>query len=1643
MNKIKYKRTILVSLIIFCVVSSSILPYILADDPPPLDPPIIVDGDYLYLNDPAAGTYVFTAKEECYIFVKVKDIDFTEITLDGEILELSYGLNMFPKLFEQEFTNHELVIDPENSEFIQWIAIEPLFIAEGVLESLDQNTAIDVPFIAGGYITILLQPNFLYNWLYVELDNVVLKEVYDPADYPEMNSQLYSYYLEGGAYIRFDYNMEPGDHLLKLKGDGDLDYKILVNLDWDGDEIYDVEEVQQELFYDIDPTIPDVWGFFEKGEEINPLFEEDIYLEGSFSFYLPEVQMPPTLFIDVIYGEFKDFVIDGDILTFKNLIVESGYEDPPIELEYPQFLSKGWHNIEYLYKADLYNKISFKISDEEIKVIQIPEFIDSDGDGVKDGEEISSGLNRYNPDTDDDGLPDFYDPSPLNSIVLDKDLIHQIILPTHLDKDSMITLQVKKPANDYSTKGVNRLWRGAYNVTITPVLRLFGNKKEVGVSESGEILTVDMNRAELDATWNDPGENINLVFECDPAYEEGGLGDPLPNPSDPDGEFWIVYPKPSENSFEYDITFPKTHPAKLDGYLDLRFDFIWLITEYNQESGKSSVLHYYEFEENIIIQNMIKREVESMDYIIASPDSFIEHRILWLLIQNPDLRTHINAGTDLYGVADDIMGEGTVDYYKLGEEIMNDIEIYYDGNVNPDPENEVLYAAGMQNNYDILKEIMLSTIPDPSFAEIHQGDFDSFFSFNSISNVYQDDEIGIGDAEVQGDSKINYAITYYDYSDDQNTIIEQRAMIMELPISLEVESFPDSKVLKITQVMGREIPLNEIPTSLNQEIYDKITFHHQIYIEKDDLNEPIPTLHFNEEIDIYKELYNNRPEEVEKGSLLFSHYSPGLTDNFFKYYFDVEFNTDDITSKLYDNFIEGHFTSDKFDDYVGLVADFSEFFSESQEPGQPKEFLPELFQDDIKAEAKLKVIEKFHDKMKELQKLVNDPKKGKNLIDDMDDYKEEWDALIDELWNDDIKTRASTQNMYFEVMANMDDPCPKTKYIRLTRKRIKMIGAVAIAMGAVNLIFGTIEMLRLAADGAAGLFKDREAEYFMRMAGATCTTLMGGLTVIAGALLFIQALPKAAGKNFLKAVRFLGKAISVLAVLTYAFGIGTLIAQLNAGDISQEEFNFELGKIIIEIAFDIGIGLAIGAAISSTGWGIAAGLAVAGLSALAGWVASLFNHPRFDVITSSDPNSGTRLIIPDDTLHNMRRHGSLRVGDRIQFYIRAKNTGDRPAWFRSRFALVGGSDQSWSGRWGSSNYGKNSIHHNTFTSYIGTGTTDVRYRLRMQMDWEKFHIIVFVPWWTRETGFRYDETESLGLLAVESTILNFYAQTEELMNLAQLINKYQELEQEYKWKDMYYTASEIMARTQSQSKISYDLYNNIVSNKIDYDGTTYDEYTTSNFEEYLLLIETFYGNGFRAKQLSLTPTEQEIYDAEGDQKRFHLKVQSYDASGGAILIPKQWFEETDFAIYDEYKTKRDNLPLRTNIRMDLGIDIIDIDPLTRSADVDFDLKLESNSFEGDQSKMVEFRFETPSGFEILGDQIYSVTQPLSSEFSFTLDQIDYTLGIGIYYIDFKIFLDGNPNPVYEESIPFRIMGFSKVDMETYTPTEAIIPGFRD
>ena len=1601
---------------------------------------------YLYENNVVSTKYKFNAEGECFVLVEIENIDFTWFVLDGLIYNVSYGLNIIPVNFADPYESHKIVIYPSNLDYFKSLTVEPLILAGGTLEtSLDQNTEID--FRAGGMISILTRPSFLYNWLYVELvnetgKNKVLKDIYDTANYPEVDPLFYCLVVEQGSYIRYDLNLDPGKYKLIFRGDGNLEYKIVVNSDWDKDLIDDVEELQQEAFYNfkLDPKIPDIWGFYEKSDEAIHFteIEESDYIRGLFSFYIPESYSYNELSIRVRSGTFKEINIDGNSTKFQDRIFNSDRESEPDTGQYG-VIEAGWHQISYEHKVNFTSEIEFLVNDKTVKVLKIPELIDTDGDGIKDIDENLSGLNPSKIDTDDDGIPDNFDASPLTKLVLNQKRINQMIIPTEKDKNTIINVQIKKPTNDYSTKGVPRLWRWTYNVSIYPVIRMYGNECPISIDNDTKVA---MTQQRLINWWR-PSTTINL-FKSDEAYEknysEKGKGDPLPNPSHPNSEFFFIFPKPSEVSYEYEIKIPKGHGSKSDGLLDLRFDFIWLVTTYSP-SGNTSILHYYDFEENIILQSMVKREISDGNYILGNPNGLIEHQILWTLTQNPTLGT-----PDDYGVSDDIIGQGfDIDYFKLPNQTIQDRK-KSPLKVN---ETEVLYYTGSYQNYDVLNKINLRTMQNPNFATRYFGDFEAGFSFSVISNAY-DGYYFFGDSEIQCENKILYQIYNENCSENGNYYVQKKYNILDMPIAMETNA--NSKVLLISQAQGSGLSFEEIPQSITSELSEKISLKHQTYIQRSssDQSSGAPFLNFQEG-DIYKEIFDNRGGQNEWDDRFFSHESGAellmnqvnefrsTLDSIDNYLNELRAEVDIPLPQAYLT-IEEMINEFRLKSYSELIA-YTDFFRFATDLEQGSFRINPS--NDFSTKIAFNIAKNIRDAVAEVC-----ARSGKNFHKILISEPFGFQGNID--WNS-INTRPRSNAIC--------DGRPKPQI-----NKAKCWGVACCVFGVIMIVFAIWELLSL------GEEEDEipESEFGIRMASAICNLILG-VTFLLERLFLTFA---TSTKTIEAASKICAAIAIVICFLVLVLDVAAFFS--SGADTSGGEFTIFIINVVLSV---IGLTIATAGLLAGAAFASAISIVTIGFALV---VVAIFLIDLIWALTQNNPElttcDETGLVLSNETKENMRRHGSLEIGDLVTFRLRMKNTGDRPMWIRARFIVLGGNwegfyshvyddtegklgtylgQSGWKGRWGSGvynywsydpygqitgddykrfegSYTSGEVYDEIFNSEIKGATPNLAYNLEYEVDWQKKNW--YPPYFERKVASRETEEDNLGMPVCENSISSFNESTTEFQNLDLARIEFFSALAEFRYKD---ANDWIRKGTEEIFGIDQWWLNYLDSRLEDYDSLYYKVHTDDDLRTFMTLIGEHYDEGFRAKSPLSSgfswPFRPSLLHSEFSRHYYAGYKSDYD-----ILVPKAWFNNAT-SVFKQFADLRKYLIITTNIKIDLRGSEIDIDKREGKVDVNLKLHLEGP----DTQRWCRFRLKAPEGFSIHPQEFYG---KLSSTLHFTLNLTDPNLELGVYFIELGIELEiinktiFDYVDIYSGLIPVRYKGYSEVKLETYTATEPIVPG---
>jgi len=1618
---------------------------------------ISLGNQYLYLDDVTQTPYDFRAQGACYILVEIEGTDFTYFMLDEEIYEVSYGFNIFPVKFSNNpYKTYTIEIALENRQYFKSLTVEPLFIAEDEIEvNLIQDTAIN--FQVGGPISILTRINFSYNWLRVELknetgDSTILKRIHNTTDYPEIDPLFYCLFMERGTYIRYDVNLKPGEYTLLFQGNGSIEYKIMVNSDWDGDMFKDVDEIQQEDMYEfnLDPTHPDIWGFFEKSEEnlLNTSIEEGGFTEGYFSFYIPDIYINNDLTIRVNSGTFKEVEVDMDSLFFEGEIFNSNRETPSSLHMYGR-IDPGWHHISYLHKANYTSDIEFLITNnmgllQEIKIIQIAEFRDTDGDGIKDLEEYSNSLNPAKTDTDEDGLPDNMDGSPLAKLVLDPNQIHQMVLSVNNSKDTLINIQIKKPENDYSTNGVPRLWRGAVNVSIYPVLRLFGNK----FNNSFDSLIYNLDKPALEWLW---GKGFNCVFKSDKAilanYNENGIGDSLPNPNDPDSEFFFIFPKPALEVIDYDIMIPKGHSSKDDGLLDLRFDFIWVITEYDYDTGETLVLHYYDFEEPIIVQSMAMREISSIHYTLGNPDCFIENQILWTLTQNPSLGSFGD-----FGVDDDVELSGTIDYFGLPE-IISEYRLNVGYKVN---ESEVLYMKGFYQNHDILNQIYVRTLVNPDFETLNQGNYSVCFSSYSISNLYENQSYVYGDSEIQGETEILYQL--YSSENDQ-----QKKIVMGVPIAMERSV--SSHTLEISQIQGILDTLEEIPWDGSQ-LSDTMTVLHQTYIERDVQAMGIPLVHFEEGIDVYKEYMDNRQDEVELSHQFFTA-QPEMPAEFFMNYIEVLWEQIALMKEnlivLYD------YVKDNPDFFVpgadredltlmkNMINVFTEFQQHSySEMSSYTDFFQfyQNFNIDV-----IHLVDLYQGK--ESNNLVKADffMKLSNFMNVFKPVVLKVGALFsrsDEIVNNKGVTDTPKQNIESKNAKNPSAEAQKVK----THKMSRVIGAGCAILGLVMVGFSIYEIYMIASG-------NKTAYQGIKALKAICNLVASFLLFMEGTLLFASSFAKTSASALKSASKSMGKFTLIISIIMFGLDLYKFLDRVIAGeevDLFMEIFSLAMSAALITV------GIVVAAGFCSTGVGALIGGIIAAVTVLVSWVTKYVNAPDLEFVEND-----CRTYYPNSTILNMRRNGGLEDGDQFVYHLKVKNTGRNRVWMRARMKMAGdtltGVWTSYVGDWANGKnkggYKKNQIFEHDLIASIDGATPNLKYVLEFEADYR--HWYLFIP--VRKDLTDEEWNVPMNTHALETSISDFYSHTSDYGSINDLKREYEEALEEYRYWDASNIGETIIKAAEVNAGIKLSHFKFIeASSSLDraIELGDWDRglgYHARDLGEWEYLLNNFYtplgDSGWAAWDRPDDPTYERsgspiFYSNTAPQPdTFYWNMMSYDVSGGWLYTMlysftpnvEPWMEKKNAELADafEYRELVDNLPIKSNLSTDLRKQHIEVDPVTGIAEVSLNMIIEPyyNPYYyieeylltgSDGYKTVDFHITAPEGYSISPQNVF--TKYLDSTISFNLTTD--TPKFGLYFFNVSIFFEGEL--IYKESVPFKVGGFSCMEFETYTATEPLVPG---
>ncbi|MHA1382842.1 MAG: hypothetical protein ACTSR3_03690 [Candidatus Helarchaeota archaeon] len=213
--------------------------------------------EFLFINDGIlSDLYTFYANGSAVFGAYIKKVDYgTNITIDNSEFELTYGYNSFPLKFDDISNIHTLKIS--EPEFVEKLFIQP-HIIENTSINLETEQFTNISFHAGGLITILCKPilPFVFNDLYLQIDDILLKPLYDP-DNVSIKIGKFSGVSElmSGRFIKYSIELDPAQHMLSLLGNGSLELLIVNEIDYDMDLMSTSEEIDLPKSFGFNPEI--------------------------------------------------------------------------------------------------------------------------------------------------------------------------------------------------------------------------------------------------------------------------------------------------------------------------------------------------------------------------------------------------------------------------------------------------------------------------------------------------------------------------------------------------------------------------------------------------------------------------------------------------------------------------------------------------------------------------------------------------------------------------------------------------------------------------------------------------------------------------------------------------------------------------------------------------------------------------------------------------------------------------------------------------------------------------------------------------------------------------------------------------------------------------------------------------------------------------------------------------------------------------------------------------------------------------------------------------------------------------------------------------------------------------------------------
>ncbi|MHA1385132.1 MAG: hypothetical protein ACTSR3_15390 [Candidatus Helarchaeota archaeon] len=1158
--------------------------------------------------------------------------------------------------------------------------------------------------------------------------------------------------------------------------------------------------------------IRNLWGWYETVGSFGYNLQDAVAI---LDFINPFKDSPLYIFVE--NGTVSDLIIDNDEDTLKEVIINTSNS-----YRFLKMIDEGFHQISYKVYGDFIS-IKFMVLNEEITIRNLPELLDSDGDGLKDSIEIANGLDCFDCDTDNDNLMDGFDESPTYNITLDEAQIGQFIIPIKSETTSLLSLQIDKPKSDYSC--TSRQWHHTLNVTILPAIRIFGSKWD---------------RNYLETFYNKSILSYSLIEEH---YNELGFGDFLPG-NEADKDFTIIPLASSEKNLEVNLFYEPEHSAKMDNILDFRFDIIWLVIQYDSNENQHKVLHYYSINEPINIQSFTLKELYNVSYILANPDSMNENLLFSCLIENPSI-----GSIDDFNLKNDVIGIGNTSFYYVINNVTEDrIE-----NPSLNNENEVLYLSGNSENIDILKQFK-ELLKGETLQVILQtiGKFELTYVIYSGGHSY---------SHLTIDSSLLNLINLV----DQLRVVEYR-----IPTTFGIQQILDDRVFKvnytifssgnslleITKISGGPIWYENI---LNKSLYSlnpHLNVFTEIYFEENSTNPSgISSLQFNEETDFRKhsEFIQTNLENI---------------DNIVREALIEEaeivqrvFNSTNNDSLLFETMNSFENIADWILQWIKDLDDIFRLIVESQAiiPDDFAELLwgdPEILRDlmiMLNHANELSVCQqceifyilknKINNQLTYLSIIVQEDWYAQiiqthsilnNMINKLAKTMEQTGKAINPVHQDILKNCKTKDKCLWYQKYSCSLKCDYGKGLRSNGLKLGLLGAVQVGVGIFGIITGLADIVNLVQKQMNPLTQKEAFDFTFRLCHSITFVALSSVSFISGTIVFGNLVEKITADALGRALGILGKVNWILGMALIVFDFANVIAQMANGQLTGTELYVTLIYTGVNAAATLIPLIAATISTSWTGWGSLIGIILIGIQILNELLSAGHNQPFLLVYDQE-------IILPEEEI---QRDGSLTVGQTVKIDLKLVNLGACPMQYTA--ALAVGPPSVVLGDFGTMSPSPwippGWVCSLTISDTLDEASPEVNFHMIYFMQAFFIYYVFFIPVGTIVPSGNNLYAPNSGTIPIpvcEPSIEEFYDNTAPFIDGMEdsILKKFEDFEkavEEYRFRDAYDIGQEIKTISETDAGINLDYFNYLNVTKIPWN----DSYSLLHFER----EEDFIGN---------------------------------------------------------------------------------------------------------------------------------------------------------------------------------------------------------